>query len=59
MKLDAKVPSGPIEKKWEKHRFENKLVNPANKRKVHVHHGRLGPGRRRRSRGRWRSSGTT
>ena len=36
MKLDAKIPSGPIEKKWEKHRFEMKLVNPANKRKFSV-----------------------
>ena len=32
MKLDAKIPSGPIDKKWDKHRFELKLVNPANKR---------------------------
>ncbi|MEA2723644.1 MAG: succinate dehydrogenase / fumarate reductase, flavoprotein subunit, partial [Gemmatimonadales bacterium] len=31
--LDARVPSGPIEKKWDQHRFEMKLVNPANKRK--------------------------
>ena len=36
MSLDAKVPSGPIEKKWDKHRFEMKLVNPANKRKYTV-----------------------
>ena len=36
MALDSKVPSGPIEKKWDKHRFEMKLVNPANKRKFHV-----------------------
>src|SRR5687767_2775115 len=36
MKLDAKIPSGPIEKKWEKHKFEMKLVNPANKRKFSV-----------------------
>ena len=36
MKLDAKIPGGPIEKKWENRRFENKLVNPANKRKYHV-----------------------
>jgi len=36
MKLDAKIPSGPIEKKWEKHRFDMKLVNPANKRKYTV-----------------------
>jgi succinate dehydrogenase / fumarate reductase flavoprotein subunit len=33
MKLESNVPSGPIEQKWEKHRFEMKLVNPANKRK--------------------------
>ncbi len=32
-KLDPKIPTGPIEKRWEKHRFEMKLVNPANKRK--------------------------
>ena len=36
MKLDAKIPSGPIKDKWDKHRFEMKLVNPANKRKYHV-----------------------
>ncbi|MFO0947668.1 MAG: fumarate reductase/succinate dehydrogenase flavoprotein subunit [Planctomycetota bacterium] len=36
MKLDSKVPSGPIEQKWDKHRFEMKLVNPANKRKFKV-----------------------
>jgi len=36
MELDARVPSGPIEKKWEKHRFEMKLVNPANKRRYRV-----------------------
>ena len=33
MNLDSKSPSGPIDKKWESHRFEMKLVNPANKRK--------------------------
>jgi succinate dehydrogenase / fumarate reductase flavoprotein subunit len=33
MELRANVPDGPLEKKWEKHRFEMKLVNPANKRK--------------------------
>jgi len=33
MKLEAKVPSGPLAQKWDKHRFEMKLVNPANKRK--------------------------
>ena len=31
--LDSKTPSGPLEKKWEKHRIESKLVNPNNKRK--------------------------
>ncbi len=31
--LDSKVPAGPIEKKWETRKFENKLVNPANRRK--------------------------
>jgi succinate dehydrogenase / fumarate reductase flavoprotein subunit len=36
MELDAKIPAGPIEKKWEKHRFDMKLVNPANKRKYTV-----------------------
>ena len=36
MKLDSKVPTGPIEKSWDKHRFEMKLVNPANKRKFKV-----------------------
>jgi succinate dehydrogenase / fumarate reductase flavoprotein subunit len=33
MQLDAKVPSGSIEQKWDKARFELKLVNPANRRK--------------------------
>lgn len=32
-KLNPKVPEGPIEQKWDKHRFDIKLVNPANKRK--------------------------
>ena len=36
MKLDAKVPSGPLAQKWDKHRFELKLVNPANKRKFDI-----------------------
>ncbi len=36
MELKAKIPDGPIEKKWEKHRFDMKLVNPANKRKYSV-----------------------
>jgi succinate dehydrogenase / fumarate reductase flavoprotein subunit len=36
MKLDAKVPSGPIASKWDRHKFEMKLVNPANKRKYTI-----------------------
>jgi len=36
MELRARVPDGPIEKKWDKHRFEMKLVNPANKRKFTI-----------------------
>lgn len=34
--LDAKVPSGPLEKKWEKHQFESKLISPANRRKYDI-----------------------
>jgi succinate dehydrogenase / fumarate reductase, flavoprotein subunit len=36
MRLNSRLPSGPIERKWDKHRFEMKLVNPANKRKYTV-----------------------
>jgi succinate dehydrogenase / fumarate reductase flavoprotein subunit len=36
VKLDARVPGGPIAAKWDRHRFEMKLVNPANKRKFEV-----------------------
>jgi succinate dehydrogenase / fumarate reductase, flavoprotein subunit len=36
MKLDAKIPAGPISEKWTRHQFEMKLVNPANKRKYKV-----------------------
>ena len=36
MKLDARIPEGPIEKKWDKCRFDSKLVNPANKRKYEI-----------------------
>ncbi|MCB0419880.1 MAG: fumarate reductase/succinate dehydrogenase flavoprotein subunit [Bdellovibrionales bacterium] len=35
-KLDSKVPSGDIADKWEKHKFDMKLVNPANKRKFEI-----------------------
>ncbi len=31
--LDSKIPSGPLEKKWQNRKFENKLVAPANRRK--------------------------
>ncbi len=34
--LDSKVPSGPLEKKWDQHKFDLKLINPANKRKFSV-----------------------
>ncbi|MCX6967595.1 MAG: fumarate reductase/succinate dehydrogenase flavoprotein subunit [Verrucomicrobia bacterium] len=34
--LDSKIPSGPLEKKWEKHKFDSKLVNPANRRKYTI-----------------------
>jgi succinate dehydrogenase / fumarate reductase flavoprotein subunit len=34
--LESKIPSGPIEQKWEKARFDFKLVNPANRRKHSV-----------------------
>ena len=36
MILDGKCPTGPIEKTWDKHRFDLKLVNPANKRKYKI-----------------------
>jgi succinate dehydrogenase / fumarate reductase flavoprotein subunit len=36
MELKSKCPTGPIETRWEKHRFDLKLVNPANKRKFEI-----------------------
>ena len=36
MKLDAKIPEGPLAEKWSKHKFNLKLVNPSNKRKYTV-----------------------
>jgi len=36
MLLDAKIPAGPLESKWDRHRFELKLINPANKRKYEI-----------------------
>ncbi|MCZ7527473.1 MAG: fumarate reductase/succinate dehydrogenase flavoprotein subunit [Acidimicrobiia bacterium] len=34
--LDSRIPAGPIEEKWDRHRFDMKLVNPANKRKFEI-----------------------
>ncbi len=36
MKLESKIPAGPLAEKWSKHKFNLKLVNPANKRKYEV-----------------------
>jgi succinate dehydrogenase / fumarate reductase flavoprotein subunit len=36
MELDGKIPGGPLVQKWDQHRFEMKLINPANKRKFDV-----------------------
>jgi succinate dehydrogenase / fumarate reductase flavoprotein subunit len=36
MELKSKTPSGPIETRWDRHRFDLKLVNPANKRKYNI-----------------------
>ncbi|MFM7616152.1 MAG: fumarate reductase/succinate dehydrogenase flavoprotein subunit [Actinomycetes bacterium] len=36
MTLDSKIPAGPIEDKWNNHKFSVKLVNPANRRKFRV-----------------------
>jgi succinate dehydrogenase / fumarate reductase flavoprotein subunit len=36
MKLDARIPAGPVAAKWDRHKFEMKLVNPANKRKYTI-----------------------
>ncbi|HEV2983655.1 MAG TPA: fumarate reductase/succinate dehydrogenase flavoprotein subunit [Vicinamibacterales bacterium] len=36
MKLDGRIPAGPIAGKWDRHKFEMKLVNPANKRKYTI-----------------------
>jgi succinate dehydrogenase / fumarate reductase flavoprotein subunit len=36
LQLDARVPAGPLAGKWDRHRFEMKLVNPANKRKYTI-----------------------
>ena len=36
MQLDSRIPGGPLADKWDRHRFESKLVNPANRRKYTV-----------------------
>ncbi|MFP8880940.1 MAG: FAD-binding protein, partial [Myxococcota bacterium] len=36
MELDSRIPDGPLEQKWDKSRFDMKLVNPANRRKFTV-----------------------
>ncbi|MGH7426939.1 MAG: fumarate reductase/succinate dehydrogenase flavoprotein subunit [Gemmatimonadales bacterium] len=36
MELRPRVPAGPLERQWDRHRFEMKLVNPANKRKFEI-----------------------
>ena len=36
MNLDPKIPGGPLAEKWDKHRFDMKLINPANRRKYRV-----------------------
>src|SRR5262249_27791059 len=36
MRLDARIPSGPLDRKWDRHKFDMKLVNPANKRKYTI-----------------------
>ncbi|MBK6421882.1 MAG: fumarate reductase/succinate dehydrogenase flavoprotein subunit [Gemmatimonadetes bacterium] len=36
MELRSKIPGGPLQEKWDRHKFEMKLVNPANKRKYSV-----------------------
>jgi succinate dehydrogenase flavoprotein subunit len=36
MALESRVPAGPLAEKWDRHRFESKLVNPANRRKYTI-----------------------
>ena len=36
MNIDAKIPAGPLSEKWVHHKFNTKLVNPANKRKYDI-----------------------
>ena len=34
--LNSNIPAGPLDEKWEKHKFSTKLINPANKRKYKI-----------------------
>jgi succinate dehydrogenase / fumarate reductase flavoprotein subunit len=34
--LDSKVPSGPLDSKWDRHRFSEKLVSPSNKQSIGI-----------------------
>ncbi|HEU4686610.1 MAG TPA: fumarate reductase/succinate dehydrogenase flavoprotein subunit [Nitrospira sp.] len=36
IRLDSKVPPGPLETKWDRHRFTEKLVSPGNKQRMHL-----------------------
>ncbi|MFP4255508.1 MAG: fumarate reductase/succinate dehydrogenase flavoprotein subunit [Desulfobacterales bacterium] len=36
MTLESRIPTGPLHEKWDRHRFELKLVNPANKKKFNI-----------------------
>jgi len=36
MELISNAPTGPIEQSWDKHKFDLKLINPANKRKYNI-----------------------
>ena len=36
MKFNANIPDGPLDQKWEQHKFNLKLINPANKRKYTI-----------------------
>jgi succinate dehydrogenase flavoprotein subunit len=36
MSLDSKIPGGPLADKWDRHKFESKLINPANRRKYTI-----------------------
>jgi succinate dehydrogenase / fumarate reductase flavoprotein subunit len=36
MALDSKIPAGPMDQKWSKHKMDSKLINPANKRKFTI-----------------------